>query len=126
VPSANNIDVLTGLSSGSASGFTNVAAIVRFASSGKMDARNGGAYAAAATIPYAAGGSFHFRLVINVPAHTYSIFVTPPGGNEQTVGSNYAFRTEQNTVTSLDSWGVIVNKAGTSLTNRACNFWVYP
>jgi hypothetical protein len=81
---------------------------------------------AAATIPYAAVGTYHFRLIINVPAHTYSIFVTPPGGTEQTVGSNFAFRTEQNAVTSLDSWGVIVNKVGTSLTNRTCPFWVYP
>jgi hypothetical protein len=33
------------------------------------------------------------------------IFVTPPGGKEQTVGSNFAFRTEQNAVTALDAWG---------------------
>jgi hypothetical protein len=34
------------------------------------------------------------------------VFVTPPGGAELTVGSNFAFRTEQSAVTSLDWVGV--------------------
>jgi len=48
---------------------------------------------------------------VNVPAHTYSIYVTPAGGTEQIVGSNYAFRTEQSTVGSLNNYGVIVGLA---------------
>jgi len=62
---------------------------------------------------------YHFRMVVNVPAHTYSIFVTPPGGAEQTVGSNFAFRTEQNTVTSLNWMGVFVGASSGTLT--VCN-----
>jgi hypothetical protein len=88
---------------------------------GDIDARNGGAYAAAATIPYVANSTYHFRLVVNVTAHTYSIFVTPPGGSELTVGSNYGFRLEQNTVASLDNWGTFVDPTGKgSIT--LCNF----
>jgi len=61
--------------------------------------------------------------VINILSHTYSIYVTPPGGTEQTVGSNFAFRTEQNTVTSLNWWGSLVNTSpGGTLT--VCNFGV--
>src|SRR6185369_4706109 len=37
--------------------------------------------------------------------------VTPAGGSELTVGSNYAFRTEQAGVTSLDTFNVDVNAA---------------
>src|SRR2546430_3395171 len=48
------------------------------------------------SIPYSGGTSYLFRLAINVTAHTYSVFVTPAGGSEQTVGTNFAFRTEQN------------------------------
>jgi hypothetical protein len=101
--------------------YTGFATLVRFNPTGDIDARKGGAYAPVpATIPYSAGLTYHFRLVINVPAHTYSIFVTPPGGTELTVGTGFAFRTEQNTVTSLDHWGV---EAATG-TDKVCNFTV--
>jgi hypothetical protein len=57
---------------------------------------------------------------VNVPAHPYSIFVTAPGGTEQLVGNGFAFRTEQNTVTSLNSWAVTVNSGSGATT--VCNF----
>jgi hypothetical protein len=114
------------MSKGAQTTFTGFATLTRFNTSGNIDARNGGAYAANVTLPYSGGSKYHFRLVVNVSAHTYSIFVTPPGGSEQTIGTGFAFRTEQNTVTSLDNWGVEVNKVGTTLTDKVCNFWVHP
>ena len=45
-------------------------------------------------------------MVVNVLAHTYSVYVTPAGGSEVTIGQNYAFRTEQAGVASLDHWAV--------------------
>jgi len=114
------------MSKGSQTAFTGMAALTRFNNTGKIDARNGGAFAANVTLPYSGGNTYHFRLVVNVASHTYSIFVTSPGGSEQTIGSNFAFRTEQNTVTSLDNWGINVNVAGTSITDKVCNFWVHP
>ncbi len=50
-------------------------------------------------------------------------FVTPNGGSEITVGSGFAFRTEQNTVTSLDHWGALVNTTPGG-TLQVCNFSV--
>ncbi len=120
-PSASSINSVIGLSHGAQTAYTGFATLARFNSLSDIDARNGGAYAAAATIPYAGAKTYHFRLVINVPAHTYSVFVTPPGGTELTVGSNFAFRTEQNTVTSLDHWGVYA----ASGTDKVCNFSVH-
>src|SRR5205085_8306185 len=67
---------------------------------------NGGGYAAATTIIYSANTTYHFRFVVNVQAHTYSIYVTPPAGNEQTLGVNYAFRNEQAMVSSLNNWSM--------------------
>jgi phage replication-related protein YjqB (UPF0714/DUF867 family) len=122
MPSADNIDAVVGLSNGAQTSFTNFGCLVRFNSSGKIDARNGGTYASASTIPYATDASYHFRLSVNVPAHTYSIYVTPAGGTEQIVGTNYAFRTEQSTVGSLNNYGVIVDSAAGSA--RVCNFVV--
>jgi hypothetical protein len=54
-------------------------------------------------------------MVVNVPANTYSVYVTPAGGSELTVGLNYGFRTS---VTSLDTWDLDVNStpSGCSLT----------
>src|SRR5262249_18099320 len=105
-PSASPINGVMALSNGVQTAYTGFATLVRFNPSGNIDARNAGVYTAASVIPYSGGNTYHFRVVINVPAHTYSIFVTPPGGTELTVGTNFAFRTEQNTVTSLDHFGV--------------------
>jgi hypothetical protein len=122
-PSASPIDSVVGLSRGAQNAYTGFAALARFNPSGNIDARNGGAYAAASTIPYSANVTYHFRLAVNVPSRNYSIFVRPPGGSEQTVGTNFAFRTEQNTVTSLDWWGTVVN-ASTPGSTTVCNFTI--
>ncbi len=96
-------NAIVGLSSGAQTAYTGMAAAVRFNQSGAIDARNGGAYAAASTIPFSAGATYRFRLVVNVATRTYSAFVTPPGGSELTIGTNFAFRTEQAGVTSLNN-----------------------
>jgi hypothetical protein len=120
-PSASPTNSVVGLSNGTQNAYSGYACLVRFNPSGAIDARNGGAYAAAQTIPYSANRTYHFRVVANVTAHTYSAFVTPPGGSELTIGSNYAFRTEQNTVASLNAWAVFVD-AGSTGSDTVCNF----
>jgi lysophospholipase L1-like esterase len=116
-PSLSPSNALIGISQGSAAAYADIAAAVRFNPSGNIDARNGGAFAAAATITFTAGTSYHFRLAIDVTAHTYSAYVTPAGGSEITIGTNYAFRTEQAGVTQLDTWNADVNATpGGSLT----------
>jgi Big-like domain-containing protein/polysaccharide lyase-like protein/purple acid phosphatase-like protein len=106
-PNANNSDGVAGLTPGNAATFTDLAAIVRFNTAGNIDARNGAAYAALAPIPYVGGTTYRVRMVVDIPAHTYSVYVTPSGGSEQTVGLNYAFRSEQagaNTLSALASF----------------------
>ncbi|MGA3008493.1 MAG: hypothetical protein ABSE59_11450, partial [Opitutaceae bacterium] len=98
-----------------------LACIARLNPSGDIDAYNGTAYAAASTIPYSASGAYQFRLVVNVTAHTYSIYVTPPGGTELTVGLNYAFRSTANTMTSLNTWNLEVNATPANCSLTASN-----
>jgi hypothetical protein len=119
-PSVSLINSTVGLSNGSQSAHTGLAAIARFNSTGTIDARNGGAYAAAAAISYTGGQSYHFRLVVNITAHTYSIFVTRPGEAERTVGTNFAFRSEQAGVAQLNNWNVWVGSP-TGATTNICN-----
>jgi hypothetical protein len=108
--SLNNSNI--GLSLGAQAAFTGFAVAARFNPTGDIDARNGGAFVAASTIPYTAGTSYHFRAVVNVPANTYSMYVTPAGQTELTVGTNYSFRTEQAGITSIDHWDA-TSSAGT-------------
>jgi hypothetical protein len=119
-PFANNIDAVVGLSNGSQTTFAGFACLTRFNSLGKIDARDGGIYNSASSISYTANTTYHFRLAVNVPAHTYSIYVTPAGGSEQAVGLNYAFRTEQSTASALNNQGLIVDS--TTGSARLCNF----
>jgi hypothetical protein len=104
-PSAANIDALTGLSTSAASSFSNLAAVVRFAPTGVFDARNGGAYAAANVLNYQAGVTYRVQMTVNVANRTYSATVTPPGGAAVVIANNFAFRTEQASVTSLANIG---------------------
>ncbi len=117
VPSLSPIDGVVSLSAGAQTTYTGLATIVRFNTSGFIDARNGGAYTALSGIPFSAGVTYHVRMVIDVSTHTYSVYVTPAGGSEVPVGVNYAFRTEQAAITTLDTWNAAVNNVpGGSIT----------
>jgi hypothetical protein len=103
VPSQNNADIVIGLSQNAAGSFGDLAAIVRFNSDGLIDARNGGAYAAAAAVSYSAGRSYHFEMSVDVPNHKYSVKVKPAGKTAVQLAQHYSFRSEQASVTSLGS-----------------------
>lgn len=117
IPLAPTIDGGIGLSNGPQTAFTGLACIGRFNQSGFIDARNGGSYAAANSIPYAANQTYHFRFVVSLSNHTYSLFVTPSGQPEQTIASNYAFRTEQQAVTVLNSWSMFADAGSMQVFN---------
>jgi len=121
-PSAALMDTVMALSSGVKTAFSGFACLTRFNVDGNIDARNAGEYLADNVIPYSANVTYTFRMVVNIPAHTYSIYVTPAGGTEQTVGTDFAFRSDQSTVTNLDHWGVVMTASGAAGTNTVCNF----
>jgi len=116
-PLTTAIDGGIGLSNGPQAAFTGLACIGRFDSSGFIDARNGGSYTAVNSIPYTANQTYHFRFVVSLSSHTYSLYVTPPGQSEQTVALNYAFRTEQQSVTVLNAWSVFADVASMQVAN---------
>lgn len=117
-PLANNIDSLHALSLGPQTTWSGLAAIVRFNTTGTIDARNGAGYSAVTSIPYSANNQYRIRTVVNVPTKTYSVYVTAPGSTEQVLAQNYAFRTEQQGVTSLNNF-VVQAEVGSS---EACGF----
>ena len=120
MPHQNRMDGVTGLALGPVDAPEDVGVLVRFNTAGFLDARNGSAYQAARSIPYVMGMRYQIRLVVNVPQHTYSVYVTPDGGAEQTLATTYAFRTEQRTVPRLDTWAL----RSWSGSHTVCNFAV--
>src|SRR3989442_4430744 len=116
-PNGAAIAGVVGLSAGAAGAYTDLAPIVAFTLAGQINARDGGAYAAVNVIPYTAGTSYHFRLVVDLPSRTYSAYVTPFGGTEVTIGSGYAFRTEQSAVTALANWASYTSSGTLTLCN---------
>ncbi len=119
-PEGPNIDGLVGLSLGNATDFASLAVTTRFNVSGMIDARNDDIYSADALVSYVPGTTYHFRLVIDPAAKRYDIYVTPAGSGEIVLGTGYAFRTQQNTVSSLDTWAM---RAGIG-SQTVCNFAV--
>src|SRR5438094_692006 len=97
-----------------------LAVTVRFNPAGQIDARSGAVYTAANAIPYAAGTSYRFRLVVDIPSHTFAAYVTPAGSAELTIGTGFAFRTDQPPVSALDNWALHTESG----THTVCNFTI--
>lgn len=100
-PSAT--ESLVGFGLGSQTSADGLAVVVRFNSSGFIDAINGSGYSAASAIPYVQGRTYRLRFVINAPMRTYSVFLTPIGSPERVIGVNYAFQSSQAGVGALDT-----------------------
>jgi len=105
-PNGSNIDGLTNLSYGQAAAYADTAVTVRFNVSGLIDARDGSVYGADNVIPYTSGVNYHFRIVVDVPNHACSAYVTAAGGSEQTIGTDYPFRNGQEGIPLLNYWNV--------------------
>lgn len=116
-PSANDINTVVGLTDGPQSAYTSLAAIARFNPSGFIDAYNGSSgYQAANSIPYTGGTMYGFEFVVNVPAQTYTVYVTPAGGATTLVGRNYAFRTVASTLNNLSLFAAVGSDSVCSFT----------
>jgi len=106
-PLGVNIDSVIGFSDGAADAYSDLGMIVRFASNGKIDARNGSSYESSTDLVYEANKVYTFRLKINFDTKKYSIYVTPEGQGEVQIGNDYAFRTEQSALNSIDNMAYI-------------------
>jgi hypothetical protein len=100
------------------------ATLVNFASSGILQARDGEIFTAATNIPYLAGKTYHFRLEVNAPAQSYSVFVTPPGGAEQTLGSHLSFPSDPTDQSVIQAAQLGVLTSSSQGTLKACSLQV--
>lgn len=117
VPSMATQNALVGLSKSAAANFNDLAAIVRFGQGGVIHARNGATYAALAVVKNMAGKSYHARMLINMAARTYSVYIKPESSTEVLLAQNYAFQSSQSTVTSLANRAVYIETGGLVISN---------
>ena len=94
-------NVVTGLSGAAAAAFTDLAAAVRFTDTGVVEARSGDFYKADAVLTHVLNKTYRINLDVDVPGKKYSAAVTPEGGTTVQIATNYPFRTEQATITTL-------------------------
>ena len=110
VPQTAPLEAGVGLAGGTSTGLTwsNLATVVRFNPQGLIDVMNSALpYQSLLSMAYAANTTYRVREVVNVATHTYSVFVKAGAGAEETLATEYAFRVEQQSVTSLDQWGTV-------------------
>jgi hypothetical protein len=114
-PHASGITAFIGMTNGAQTSKSSAPWLVKFHSTGDVQALNGTTYTAVSTINWVSGSTYHFRVVVNLTAGTYSAFVTPPGQAEQTLATNYAFQVSAST---LNNWGM----QDTASSLVVCNF----
>ena len=119
-PSRTDMNGMVGFSWNAANSVTSLAAIVHFAATGVINVRNASSFSAQVAYPYTAGTRYHFQLVINPATEQYSVFVTPPGGAQVALASNYRFSSKQSSTSSLNNWAIYA-KGGTE---TVCNMIV--
>ncbi|MEP1892945.1 MAG: hypothetical protein ABJJ14_14790, partial [Cyclobacteriaceae bacterium] len=104
VAEKNNIDAVTGLTNLEAAGYSDLSAIVRFSSAGKIDAYDNSGYAAENDLDYSAGTSYHVRMEVNTSQMLYDVYVKVGDGDETTIAKNYTFRRK---VINLNAMAVV-------------------
>jgi hypothetical protein len=107
IPDTAKVNGLVSLSFGEADDFNDQAITVRFFNDGEVDVRNGAAYDADTTFAYTQGTSYRVEVVGSVATHTYSVIVTPDGGSPTTIATDYAFRSTQSSVATLNNLAFI-------------------
>lgn len=117
VPAQANGDNVIGLSNGAANSYKSLAAIVRFNNAGQIDVRNGASYQSDASVSYSPGVSYHFRFEVDPTVGVYSVYVTPQGGTEILLASNYSFRTEQSAQQVLNNLAAVNTSGSVTLSN---------
>jgi hypothetical protein len=122
-PSATGpIDAVIGFANGRATKFSDLGPILRFNADGKVDARDGSIYRAETTYPYLTDGTqYVLQLRVDFDHHTYSATVGHYyDPNSVTIANNYAFRTEQATMSRADTLARFVDSSSGGL--QGCDY----
>lgn len=119
-PSSSSMDASLGFLAPATSQQSGLSGLINLSPAGVIQVRDGDSLTSS-TVPYSPGEKLQFRLVENLPATTYSLFVTPPGGAEIPLATDLQVPSGQRGATTPGGWGQIVN-APDGATLAVCNF----
>jgi len=119
-PSSSAMNAALGFFAPASSNQPSLSSLINFSPDGVIRVRNGDSFASSG-VSYVAGETLQFRLVENLPATTYSIFVTSPGAAEIPLATDLQVPSDQRGATTLGGWGQLVN-APNGATLSVCNF----
>jgi hypothetical protein len=119
-PSSSSMDAALGFFAPAPSNQPTLSSLINFSPAGIIQVRDGDSFVSSG-VSYSAGETLQFRLVENLPATTYSLFVTPPSGAEIPLATNLQVPSDQRGTTTLGGWGQLVN-APNGATLSVCNF----
>jgi hypothetical protein len=88
---ADSVDGVLGLSKIEPAGYGDLNILMLFNNAGFITAKNGGSYEAVNDLPYTANTTYAFKQLVNIPAQTYSVWVTPEGDAEVLLAEDFAF-----------------------------------
>jgi hypothetical protein len=121
-PSDPAEDAVLGAFSPASGGQPALNTLITFSPSGVIQASDGDTLAPS-SVPYSGGETYHFRLTGNLPAATYSVFVTPPGATEISLGTNLQVPSDQRGATTFNGLGLLA-KGPEGATLAVCQFSV--
>ena len=95
-PLVNQMDGVIGYADSSVgiSAYRDMAMLIRMYTDGRFDVRNGSGYDADVDVLYTANSTYHVRMVTDLDAGTYDVWVTPEGGAEIQIAKDYNFRSD--------------------------------
>ncbi|HEU0037152.1 MAG TPA: hypothetical protein VFQ53_41365 [Kofleriaceae bacterium] len=102
-------DALIGLAATTPTRFSDLAAIVRFNPAGYFDVRDGSSYRYDTFMNWSFATPYWFTVDVDIPAKRYSVSVFDGVNPPVRIATSYAFRTEQQAVTSLDQIAMYVD-----------------
>lgn len=101
-PTGENIDTVVALSPDIASTWDDMAVIIRFYSTGTIDARNGDNYESDVAVQYSSGTAYDFTIEVDMNQNTFSVWVSASGLPLTLLANDFAFRTAQSQALQLD------------------------
>jgi len=119
-PSSSAMNAALGFFAPASSNQPSLSSLINFSPDGVIRVRNGNSFVSSG-VSYTAGETLQFRLVENLPATTYSIFVTSPGAAEIPLATDLQVPSDQRGATTLGGWGQLVN-APDGATLSVCTF----
>ena len=92
--------------------YRDMAMLVRMNENGQFDVRNGSGYDADVVVSYTANSTYHIRMMTDLGAGTYDVWVTPSGGTETQIANDYIFRSDAPQTDDLGKVCLIDNNTG--------------